>query len=78
MTTPKTAAERKADQRKREAERLAALQAYEAALDGIAAGTPPAEPMFQRLAAVLANASGDTRRGGARAGRSAERVALSP
>ena len=36
------------------AERLAALQAYEAALDGIAAGTPPAEPMFQRLAAVLA------------------------
>jgi squalene synthase HpnC len=36
------------------AERLAALQAYEAALDGIAAGTPPADPMFQRLAAVLA------------------------
>ncbi|MFJ1472152.1 squalene synthase HpnC [Massilia orientalis] len=36
------------------AERLAALQAYEAALEGIAAGTPPAEPMFQRLAAVLA------------------------
>jgi DNA-binding transcriptional LysR family regulator len=32
----------------------------------------------KRLAAVLANASGDTRRGGARAGRSAERVALSP
>jgi squalene synthase HpnC len=36
------------------AERLAALGAYEAALDGIAAGAPPAEPMFQRLASVLA------------------------
>ena len=35
------------------AERLAALQAYEAALDGIAAGTPPDAPMFRRLAAVL-------------------------
>jgi squalene synthase HpnC len=35
-------------------ERLAALQAYEAALDGIAAGTPPDDPMFRRLAAVLA------------------------
>jgi squalene synthase HpnC len=35
-------------------ERLAALQAYEAALDGIAAGAPPDDPMFRRLAAVLA------------------------
>jgi squalene synthase HpnC len=35
------------------AERLAALQAYEAALDGIAAGAPPDHPMFRRLAAVL-------------------------
>ena len=36
------------------AERLAALQAYEAALDAIDAGTPPPEPMFRRLADVLA------------------------
>jgi len=36
------------------AERLAALAAYEAALDAIAAGTPPADPMFARLAGVLA------------------------
>ena len=36
------------------AERLAALQAYDAALDAIDAGTPPPEPMFRRLADVLA------------------------
>ena len=36
------------------AERLAALQAYEAALDAIEAGTPQEAPMFRRLAAVLA------------------------
>jgi len=36
------------------AERLAALNAYEAALDGIAAGTPPPDPMFARLAGVVA------------------------
>jgi squalene synthase HpnC len=36
-------------------ERLAALAAYEAALDAIAAGTPPADPMFARLAGVLAH-----------------------
>jgi squalene synthase HpnC len=36
------------------AERLAALQAYEAALDAIEAGTPQDEPMFRRLAAALA------------------------
>jgi squalene synthase HpnC len=36
------------------AERLAALQAYDNALDAIAAGTPPADPMFRRLADVLA------------------------
>jgi len=36
------------------AARLAALSAYEAALDAIAAGTPPADPMFARLAGVLA------------------------
>jgi squalene synthase HpnC len=36
------------------AERLAALQAYEAALDAIDAGTPQDDPMFRRLAAVLA------------------------
>jgi squalene synthase HpnC len=35
------------------AERLAALGAYEAALDGIAAGAVPLEPMFARLASVL-------------------------
>jgi squalene synthase HpnC len=35
------------------AERLAALNAYEAGLDAIAAGAPPRDPMFQRLAAVL-------------------------
>jgi len=35
-------------------QRLAALNAYERALDGIAAGTPPADPMFARLAAVVA------------------------
>jgi len=35
-------------------ERLAALDAYEAALDGIAAGAPPADPMFARLAGVVA------------------------
>jgi squalene synthase HpnC len=36
------------------AERLAALQAYEAQLDAIGAGRIPADPMFARLAAVLA------------------------
>jgi squalene synthase HpnC len=36
------------------AERLAALAAYEAELDGIAAGRTPADPMFARLAAALA------------------------
>jgi squalene synthase HpnC len=36
------------------AERLAALRAYDAALDAIAAGTPPDAPMFRRLADVLA------------------------
>src|SRR5205823_10696443 len=36
------------------AERLAQLAAYEAALDRIAAGDVPLEPMFARLAAVLA------------------------
>lgn len=36
------------------AQRLAALAAYDAALDGIAAGTPPTEPMFTRLAGVVA------------------------
>jgi len=36
------------------AERLVALDAYEAALDTIAAGITPAHPMFARLAAVLA------------------------
>jgi len=35
-------------------ERLAQLAAYEAALDRIAAGDVPADPMFARLAAVLA------------------------
>ena len=35
-------------------ERLAALAAYDAALDGIVAGTPPQDPMFARLAAVIA------------------------
>ena len=35
------------------AERLAALKAYESALDGIAAGQAPADPMLRRLAAVL-------------------------
>lgn len=35
------------------AERLAALHAYEAALDGIAAGRTPDDPMFARLAGVL-------------------------
>ena len=35
-------------------ERLAALRAYDAALDGIAAGTPPDHPMFERLAVVVA------------------------
>jgi squalene synthase HpnC len=35
-------------------ERLAALHAYDTALDGIAAGTPPDDPMFRRVAAVLA------------------------
>jgi squalene synthase HpnC len=35
-------------------ERLAALRAYETALDGIAAGTPPDHPMFERLALVVA------------------------
>jgi squalene synthase HpnC len=36
------------------AERLAALSAYDAALDAIAAGTPPPDPLFARLAAVVA------------------------
>jgi squalene synthase HpnC len=36
------------------AERLAALDAYESALDTIAAGIPPTDPMFARLAAALA------------------------
>jgi squalene synthase HpnC len=36
------------------AERLAALHAYDAALDGIQAGTPQHEPLFARLAAVIA------------------------
>jgi squalene synthase HpnC len=36
-------------------ERLAALGAYEAALDGIAAGSPLADPMFARLADVVAS-----------------------
>lgn len=36
------------------AERLAALAAYDAALDGIAAGTPQDDPMFARLAGVIA------------------------
>ena len=36
------------------AERLAALDAYEAELDAIAAGRTPPDPMFARLAAVLA------------------------
>jgi squalene synthase HpnC len=36
------------------AERLAALAAYDAALDGIARGEPQADPMFARLARVLA------------------------
>ena len=36
------------------AERLAALDAYESALDTIAAGIPPVDPMFARLAATLA------------------------
>jgi squalene synthase HpnC len=35
-------------------ERLAALAAYDTALDGIAAGSPPGDPMFQRLADVIA------------------------
>lgn len=35
-------------------ERLAALRAYDSALDGIAAGTPPSHPMFARLAGVVA------------------------
>ncbi|WP_323141637.1 squalene synthase HpnC [Massilia phyllosphaerae] len=35
-------------------ERLAALSAYDAALDAIAAGTPPQDPLFARLAAVIA------------------------
>jgi squalene synthase HpnC len=35
------------------AERLAALEAYDAALDGIAAGAVPSDPMFARLAGVL-------------------------
>ena len=36
------------------AERLAALQAYERELDAIAAGQTPADPMFARLAGVVA------------------------
>jgi squalene synthase HpnC len=36
------------------AERLAALHAYDNALDAIAAGTPLAAPLFARVAAVLA------------------------
>jgi squalene synthase HpnC len=36
------------------AERLAALAAYEAALDAIARGEPQPDPMFARLAAVVA------------------------
>jgi len=35
-------------------DRLAALRGYEDALDAIAAGAPPADPMFARLAAVVA------------------------
>src|SRR6476661_8080403 len=35
-------------------ERLAALDRYAAALDGIARGEPQADPMFARLASVLA------------------------
>ena len=35
-------------------ERLAALDAYESVLDTIAAGIPPVDPMFARLAATLA------------------------
>jgi squalene synthase HpnC len=34
-------------------QRLAALDAYEAALDGIAMGSPPDHPMFERLAGVV-------------------------
>jgi squalene synthase HpnC len=37
------------------AERLAALHAYDAALDGIQAGTPQHKPLFARLAAVVAD-----------------------
>ncbi len=36
------------------AERLAALQAYDAALDAIEAGAPQDDPLFRRLALVLA------------------------
>src|SRR5689334_14889723 len=36
------------------AERLAALSAYEAALDGIERGAAPNDPMFARLAAIVA------------------------
>jgi squalene synthase HpnC len=36
------------------AERLAALEAYERALDAIERGEPPQDPMFARLAAVVA------------------------
>jgi len=36
-------------------ERLAALAAYDSALDGIAAGSPQADPMFGRLAGVVAS-----------------------
>jgi len=36
------------------AQRLAALQAYDDALDMIAAGAPPSAPMWQRLAAAIA------------------------
>src|SRR5206468_533351 len=35
------------------AERLAALDAYEAALNAIAAGQPPDAPLWQRLAAAV-------------------------
>ena len=35
-------------------QRLAALRAYETALDGIAAGSRPGHPMFERLADVVA------------------------
>src|ERR1700712_2415012 len=35
------------------AERLAALQAYDDALDGIAAGKVPEQPLFRRLALAI-------------------------